>query len=241
LKLSLPHPQPLSLPGEGRRGRRALSCLAPSPGRERAGGEVVIALALVLCACGTPAAPKPVPVPPPPKLDLVDPSLTWPRFVSTRFGVTLALPDGKGWKIDDHKKPYLYATHEPTHSVVVIKAWSDDALQSRQTCETTARLENLFPDAELVTAEEVHVAEPPSFDTRLLVAVETHGQKGATGHVIAIGGYIRRCLFFHFWSDVPAGQEDLLLTRLALARTRIFGQLQLGNIDTVPREKPPLP
>jgi hypothetical protein len=201
------------------------------------------ALAVVIAsvACG-PATPT-THTPDPPKqaaiVDLSDPSPEWLRYVSSRFGVSLPLPDGKTWRIDDHGKNFLFATHEPSHSSITLRTWTDDELQSRQRCEVEARLEHIFPDTELETVADDHVEEPASYDTRLWIAIEPHAAAGLTGHVIAVGGFVRRCLFFHFETTVPVGQEQVLSTRLALARTRIFGALGLGNIATVPKVRPP--
>jgi len=202
-------------------------------------------LALVgLVACG-PAIVQPQPVQPPtPTSDgsaLLDTSTHWPHFVSTRFGISLSLPDGKNWKIDDHTKPFLWATHEASQSSIVVRAWSDDDLMSRQRCEAKAREMGIFPDAELETVADDHVAEPPQYDTRMWVAIEPRGSRGLGGHVIAVGGFVRRCIFFHFDTVVPPGKEDVLSARLALARARIFKGIELGSIDAVERERPTAP
>ncbi len=196
--------------------------------------------ALALAACG-PAVVEQKPAQPPPAQDgssLLDSSPRWPRFVSTRFGISLALPDGKAWKVDDHTKPFLWATHEASQSSLVVRAWSDDDLMSRQRCETRARELGIFPDAELETVADDHVAEPPAYDTRLWIAIDPRGSRGLVGHVIAVGGYVRRCIFFHFETVVAAGKEDVLTSRLALARARIFKGVELGSIDAVERERP---
>lgn len=205
-------------------------------------GLTAVALTVALAACGPPAPVAQNPVTPAPaSSDLVDPAPHWQHFVSSRFGVSMGLPDGKSWRIDDHTKPFLFATHEGSRSSIVLRTWSDDELQSRQRCELKAREMQIFPDAELETVADDHVAEPTSYDTRLWIAIEPRGAAGIAGHVIAVGGFVRRCLFFHFETLVPQGQEQALSARLALARMRIFGALELGHIDSVPKERPELP
>ena len=156
-------------------------------------------------------------------------------------GHASSLPDGKAWTIDDHTKPFLFATHEASQSSLVVRAWSDDDLMSRQRCETRTRELGIFPDAELETVADDHVTEPAGYDTRLWIAIDPRGSRGLVGHVIAVGGYVRRCIFFHFETVVPAGKEDVLTSRLALARARIWKGLELGSIQAVERERPTLP
>ena len=192
------------------------------------------AVALAMAACGpTPATPSPVA--PVARASDAETLAHWPRFTSTRFGVTLPLPDGKSWKVDDHSRPELMATRAATGEAVVIRAWSSEELQSRQRCEVTARLWGLFPDAQMEPVEDGRVTAPGTFDTRLVVAVEAGENRALRGHVVAVGGWIRRCIFFHYTIDVAPQQHDLLSARLALARTRIFGELGLGNLSLVPR------
>jgi len=202
---------------------------------------VLVALALAACGPGV-VEQKPVQAPTAPDgSSLLDSSSHWPRFVSTRFGISLALPDGKAWTIDDHTKPFLFATHEASQSSLVVRAWSDDDLMSRQRCETRTRELGIFPDAELETVADDHVTEPAGYDTRLWIAIDPRGSRGLVGHVIAVGGHVRRCIFFHFETVVPAGKEDVLTSRLALARARIWKGLELGSIQAVERERPTLP
>ncbi len=129
------------------------------------------------------------------------------------------------------------AVRPSTGERVVLQAWSSEELQSRQRCEVTARLSGVFPDAQLDPLEEGRITGPGSFDTRLVVAVEPRENGALRGHVIAVGGWIRRCIFFHYTTEVASKQEDLLSSRIALARTRIFGELGLGDVGLVPRER----
>lgn len=196
-----------------------------------------LALLALALACGPAPAPKPI-APPAAQADPFDPSGKWPHFTSNRFGVIVSLPDGKGWRIDDHSKPYLTATHAATSSELTLATWFDDELMSRSRCESRARLDKLFPDIDFEEVEDARVEEPEGFDTRLLVAVEPKAKPGVIiGHVIAVGGYIKKCLFFHFQTEVKEGDKDVLSARLALVRTRVLGEMKLAKIEDVPREK----
>jgi hypothetical protein len=78
----------------------------------------------------------------------------------------------------------------------------------------------------------------------VLVAVEPPTQPGQPllGDVLAFGGFLRKCVFFHYQSEVPsadANAEAELATRLALARTRIFEGIELDPFADVAREAPP--
>ena len=61
------------------------------------------------------------------------------EFVSLRFGLKLPLPDGKGWRIDDHGASWLVATHGASGSELVLKVWREEAMMNRGRCEERAR------------------------------------------------------------------------------------------------------
>ena len=168
------------------------------------------------------------------------------HFHSKRFDLTIPLPDGKAWKIDDHTGDALVATHEGTSSTLTVSVLADpDELMTRQRCEARARQQKLVPAASTsmrtVADERTHVME--SFDTRVWVAIEPPATptQPLVGHVFAFGGYIHKCLFFHYASTVSsANGEDVLSSRLAVARTRILGEMKIDALAEVPRQKPNL-
>jgi hypothetical protein len=163
------------------------------------------------------------------------------HFRSKRFGMTVPLPDGRGWKIDDHTRPELVATHAATSSKLVVALFKTDEPMNRHKCEQLARDRKLVPDASLHAV----VVGPESYDTRVLVEITPGASPGAplVGHVLAFGGVLRSCFFFDFTSEVPsANDEDALSARLAVARTRIldgitippFGEIAEEKLDTPP-------
>ncbi len=167
------------------------------------------------------------------------------HFRSKRFGMTLPLPDGRGWKIDDHTRPELVATHAVTKSRLVVTLFHTDEPMNRQKCEQLAHDKKLVSDAPLHLVEDVVVVGPESYDTHVLVAVLPPASPGAAlvGHVLAFGGVLRSCFFFDFTSEVAdVNDEDALSARLAIARTRIldgitippFGQIQEEKLDPSP-------
>lgn len=166
------------------------------------------------------------------------------HFHSKRFELTIPLPDGKAWKIDDHTGDALVATHAATSSTLTISVLADpDELMTRQKCEARARKDKLVPGAPLRTVADERTFLMESFDTRVWVAIEPPATpaKPLVGHVFAFGGYIHKCFFFHYASSVSSTSgEDVLSTRLALARTRILGEMKIDEFAEVPRQKPNL-
>jgi hypothetical protein len=166
------------------------------------------------------------------------------HFHSKRFGLTLPLPDGRGWKIDDHKQIELVATHAGTSSKLVVLSFADTELVNRQACEEKARAKGLVPKVEMRQLEEAIVTSPEAYDTRIWITIEPPATptKPLVGHVFAFGGFLRKCLFFHFQSTVPTpNDEDVLSSRLAVARIRVLGGITIDPFAEPPREKPTVP
>lgn len=163
------------------------------------------------------------------------------HFHSKRFGLVLPLPDGKGWKINDHSQTELVATHATTTSKLVVTVFADPELMSRQKCEEKARERKLVPAGEMRTVEQQIVTGPEAYDTRVWIAVEppTTPGKPIVGHVFAFGGFLRKCLFFHFRSEVPTPKdEEALSSRLAIARLRVLDGITIDPFIEPPKEKP---
>jgi hypothetical protein len=153
----------------------------------------------------------------------------WPKFHSVRFRLTVPLPDGKTWKIDDHSQPELHAVHDPTRSSLVLSLWNERELMNRARCEERARARGLVPE-KLETVEDSATVGPEAFDTRIWVAIRpgTNAEAKVAGHVFAFGAFLRRCLFVHFESEVPSGKdEEVLSSRLALVKVRLVGAIAL--------------
>ena len=77
------------------------------------------------------------------------------------------------------------------------------------------------------------------FDTRIEVALQPgNGPEGAVaGHVLAFGGFLRKCYVFVYSTEVDgAAEEPVLSSRLAYARARVFGGLELEPFDAVARD-----
>jgi hypothetical protein len=91
--------------------------------------------------------------------------------------------------------------------------------------------------------EDVVGIGPEAFDTHIEVAVEPPSRPDGpiTGHVLAFGAYVRKCLFVHLTTRVPtAASENVLADRLVLGRVRVLGGIRLDELGAIPREKPEL-
>jgi hypothetical protein len=172
----------------------------------------------------------------------------WGKFHSKRFALTVPLPDGKAWKIDDHRSPELVAVHEPTSSRLQLITTQEDALMNRQRCEERAqRLGWLTNVSRFTTLEdEVHVG-PDQYDSRVWVALNPGAPNGRVeGHIFLFGAFLRRCLLVHYTTSVAsAKEEEQLASRLASASARLVKGITLDPMRTtddatVPRDKPPI-
>ena len=188
-------------------------------------------LLLALAACGTAA---PAVSPPPTKLVAVsfpDDARPLPHYHSARMALSLPLPDGHAWRIDDHSSAELVATHAATRSRVVLATFRADALVGRSQCEALAHDRKLIPVVpDLQTLEDVSGITQETFDTRTVVAVVPGAgpDQPLVGHVMAFGGFLRKCFVFDFSTEVAGlADEPALSSRLAFARTRILGGLEL--------------
>jgi hypothetical protein len=186
----------------------------------------------LLLACGTPP-PVVVAKPLPPEPPAFSAGSHMARFHSTRFDVSLPLPDGKAWRIDDHHAPVLRATHAATESLVELAVWREDELVNRAKCEARAHEKALAPEPAGDEISTEVVAFPPGWDTGIWIGAD-HDAKDITGELFAFGAFVHKCMYFRFVTKAPLRDADTISDRLAFARLRIFGGLALDSFD-VPR------
>lgn len=173
---------------------------------------------------------------------------SWGKFHSKRFQLTVPLPDGHAWKIDDHHGSELVAVHPATSSRLTITASQEDELMNRQRCEERARVRGWVPGTPLSTVEDEVRTGPDAYDSRVWTAIgaprsPNEPQATIEGHVFLFGAFLRRCLFVHYATRAPAKDEAVIASRLALASTRIVKAITLDpprttDEATVPRVKP---
>ena len=164
-----------------------------------------------------------------------------PRFRSKRFALSLGLPHGSEWRIDDHSSPALVATHAATRSRVLVAVFFTDAVVGRDQCQAAAEERKLVPAGPFQTLEDETQVTQRTFDTRIEVLIASGGDPSQplVGHVMAFGGFLRKCFVFDYSTEVPNAQSaDTLSSRLAVAQTRILGGLAIDALAAPPRERP---
>jgi hypothetical protein len=168
----------------------------------------------------------------------------WGKFHSKRFQVKIPLPDGRAWKIDDHKSPELVAVHAPTESRLALLSTQEETLTNRQRCEERARALGWVPEATLTTLEDQIYIGPEAYDSRVWVALDPGGKSGSLqGHVFLFGGFLRKCLLVHLTTSVASAKdEEVLAARLAVGTARIVKAITVDPLRTddasIPRVKP---
>jgi len=214
-------------------------------GSSRASLAARIACVLA-AACGAPEqiARPAVSLPPRSGVDFPSEERSLLRYRSARFELSVALPDGRAWKIDDHHERALIARHAPTRSTLTVLTFTDPDLMNRQKCQERAVTMGLLALHDPRTLEDATTVGPGAFDSRVWIAVEAGPTAGApiTGHAVLVGGSIRKCLFVHYATEVASvNDEPLLTSRLAVARLRILAGVQIESFDVAPREPARVP
>ncbi len=145
------------------------------------------------------------------------------RYVSKRHQLSVSLPDGRAWTIDDHSAEALVASHAPSAARLEVQTTREDILVNRQRCEEKARARGFIPNTPLALVHDETMVGPGDFDSRLWVAIgSSNREPGLEGHVFLVGAHIKRCLWVHYRSSVASPDDERLLAeRLALAETRI--------------------
>ncbi|MGH7272310.1 MAG: hypothetical protein ACREJ3_17925 [Polyangiaceae bacterium] len=196
-------------------------------------------------SCARAPAPQPPAAPAPSAMAPRDAAKPFLRYRSRRLGLSLPLPDGREWRIDDHSQEALVATHAPSQSRVVIAVFHADELVGHAQCEELARQRDVpLPEGgHLDRSVPKHVLEDevvPTqgvFDTHIVVAVEPGIGPGPalSGTVVAVGGSMHKCYAFAYTTEIAgASDEAVLAARLAVARTRVLGGLRLTTPVGVP-------
>jgi hypothetical protein len=227
---------------------RCRSVAGPLPGFSTLLAQMLaltlVAIAVEAGCSSTPPRPVEAPASRAAAIGFPDDLAPLPRYHSKRFAVSVPLPDGHRWRIDDHSHPELVATHESTRSRLVVAVFHADELVGRTQCEALSRARKLVPTGDLRTLEDEATVTQETFDTRVWVAIEPGigPDRSLAGYVLAFGGFLRKCFTFVFSTQVDnASDEPVLSSRLAFARSRILGGLELDAFGSVPRDLPVAP
>jgi hypothetical protein len=176
--------------------------------------------------------PAPPPAPTTPATPAPFSSASWGTYRSERFELQLPLPDGHGWRIDDHGGPWLSATHAASQSTLLVRSWTEDGRVNRRRCEERARLWRTFPDpSRAETVNERTIDAPAGFDTFVSVGV-LPGKPGepVTGFALAFGGHAHRCFAWAYTTTGNGADAAALLgERLATMVERSLGRLVIES------------
>ena len=206
-----------------------------------------VAVVLVGCA-GSGAAPagptdpRPLEVEPPGSFQ----GTRWGSFHSKRFELSLGLPDGAAWRIDDHRSAWLRATHGPTQSSLLLRSWTEEANVTKKSCYTRAReWDARLPDLDTGPLVEDKMRKLlGDRDARVAVGVMVgEGAEPAIGgFVVAIIGDVRRCTLLAFQTQAsgPSAQDEVA-DRLAIVSDRVLPSMKLDQSFTPSREPPLVP
>ncbi len=63
----------------------------------------------------------------------------WGTYHSKRLELSLALPDGRAWRIDDHSTLWLRATHAASSSALLARVWFEPSPVNDERCYARAR------------------------------------------------------------------------------------------------------
>jgi hypothetical protein len=154
----------------------------------------------------------------------------WGSFRSKRFRLELPLPDGRVWRIDDHKTPWLTASHAPTQSELWVRTWHEYERANTKTCEEKARLwKKEIPSrdgAEIVEHRAIGV--PEDFDTWVDIGIAAAPAPGdpIRAFAIAFGGRRHQCFTFVYMTRAHGpGAERVIAARLAVMVQKSLGKV----------------
>jgi len=174
-------------------------------------------------------APTTPPPPPPAPVDPIASGASFTTIASARFDLSLPLPGGASFRVDDRSERWFVATHSSTNSTLLVRTWREDAVVNRERCEARARTWRALPEREgSRLIESRRVAVPEDHDT---VAEVRLGPRApvVTGFVLAFGGWAKRCFAYVFVTkdEDPRVVTDRLATMMdgSLARTKVRSEL----------------
>ncbi len=189
----------------------------------RALRALLLAAALVGCGSSpTPTAPRPVAPTPAPTWR--DPLASEPIgiFHSKRFDLSLPLPDGRGFAIDDTRGPWLVAKHAGSRSTLLVRRWRELSAIDRDGCEAVARRGRSLPSLDAADVVDVrNLPVPPDHDTVATAALFRPAPRPPAttaplyGLVLAFGAWSRQCFAYAFVTELDGpGAEPIVAERL---------------------------
>jgi hypothetical protein len=167
----------------------------------------------------------------------------WATFHSKRFELSLRLPDGPAWKIDDHRSPWLRATHDGTSSKVLLRSWREDENVTRAACYARARAwDATLPDLDASRLLDDSIRPLGAESARVIVGLAGSAEASSiAGFVLAIVGEVRRCLLIAYETEAkgPAAEGEVA-DRLAIVADRLLPTIKLDQ-SLAPSREPAIP
>jgi hypothetical protein len=202
-------------------------------------------LALALAALGGCGGERPAPRPPSPAAPGPPAPAGWEggewgRFRSLRFDVSITLPDGAAWRIDDRRTPWLVAEHAPTGSRLRVRAFRDDEPQNWRKCEARAReLDPSLPSLERVVEERAE-GLIAGWDARAWAVTRPAPDGAVEGHYLMVAANIRKCLVAHYATRASGPRAGAVLgARLGDVAERVLGGMRVDDELGGPGRVPP--
>lgn len=169
----------------------------------------------------------------------------WGRFHSKRFSLWLSLPDGKAWRIDDHRTSWLVASHAPSSSSLSVRVFLESEATNAARCEARARQNDpRLPDEGQgrVLSRELSGALP-GWDTRSLATSVTlnkpHEPLDLEGHLAVFSASNRKCMVIHYATRaVGAGADGVLGARIADAEELVRKIEPVNELEGPGQERP---
>jgi hypothetical protein len=169
----------------------------------------------------------------------------WGRFRSRRFSLWLALPDGKAWRIDDHRTSWLVATHAPSSSSLGLRVFFEDEATNPARCEARARQHDgkLPAEADGRVLERSSAEVLPGWDTRSFVLSTLRSAPGAPldleGHRVVFAASIRKCMVIHYATRAVGPGAEAVLGRGWRRRRSLRGRSSPGTGSRGPGKSRP--
>lgn len=141
----------------------------------------------------------------------------WGRFHSKRFSLWLSLPDGKEWRIDDHRTSWLSASHPLSSSSLSLRIFLEEEATNAARCEARARQNDpALPTEKQAKALKNKVLKTlPDWDTRaqfFLLPLNQPGQPlDLEGHLVAFAASNRKCMVFHYATRAIGASADAVI------------------------------
>lgn len=175
----------------------------------------------------------------------------WGRYESLRFGFSIRLPDGRGWRIDDHGSLWLRATHAASDSELSARSWDEPRAVSRESCLERARelSPSVIPDlAEMaVIDDEIRALGSDRDDASAHIRVAVASGKGGEqrGAVLVSAVSIRRCFSMVIttrasgpFAETAVAERLATLASFVVPSVRFVSPMDVSGSDAIKKASP---